>query len=771
MNDDRRSLPRTEPRHAPREGGGDSLDRPLASAGITGLTAPVARKLAAKGICTVRDLIEQTPRRYVDLSQTKKIGDVRIGEEATILGIVKAVDGRYLRGRKLTRGGTPNRGKHMLTVRIGDGTGYIEAVWWNQPFRTKQLAPGMTVAVAGKFEKRMGRLQVTGSFFVERVADDGEGDSVHTGRIIPVHPATEGVSATMLRRYVHSALRMYAQDGEPGRTDPLPEEMLERLDLMPRWRAFRQIHFPSSLGARVQARKRLAFEELVVLSAGLAVRKRRIERETPGVAHAGGAMETKRFLESLPFDPTGAQQRAIDEILQDMALPIPMHRLLQGEVGSGKTVVAVAAAIAAAASGTQAALMAPTEVLAEQHFLSITQMLKAVAGLAPEQAGTGQAGTGQLSLDAPGFRVELLTGSVTGKERERAMSAARTGEAHLMVGTHALIQGEVAFAKLGLAIVDEQHRFGVHQRIALRGKAAGDAQPDLLIMTATPIPRTLAMTLYGDLDVSTLDEMPPGRTPVRTVVLTAGRRDRAEDEIRSQVAAGRQAFVVCALVEQSATLEVKSAETEFERIRELFPDLRVGLIHGRLRPAQKEAVMTQMRSGDIDVLVATTVIEVGVDIPNATVMVVEDADRFGLSQLHQLRGRIGRGMHPGTCFLLTSLDPGAEDEREIARRRLAALAETNDGFRLAELDLEIRGGGQIFGRSRLDTESGEGAPAQAGATDLRFASLLRDGDLLAQARREAFRLVDADPHLQSHPALLAEVRRRFADRLDWLFAG
>ncbi|HEX9696713.1 MAG TPA: ATP-dependent DNA helicase RecG [Actinomycetota bacterium] len=725
------------------------LDRPLVGAGLAGLTAPAVRKLAAKGIVTIRDLIEQVPRRYVDLSRTKHIGDLKLGEEATIVGTVFKVDGKYVRSRK-----------HMLVAKIGDGTGFIEVVWWNQPFRAKQIVEGAEVAVAGRFERKQGRLQVTGAFFVERIG--GEGETVHTGRIIPVHPATEGVSVAMLRRAIHSALAAYGDDID----DPLPEDLLDRLDLASRGEAFRQIHFPVSLAAKNAGRRRLAFEELFVLSAGLAVRKRRIERDTPGIAMPRGEADVARFFESLPYEPTGAQRRAVTEIRADMASAVPMHRLLQGEVGSGKTVVAVAAAVAAAANGMQAALMAPTEVLAEQHYLSVTQMLRPIAGIALADDSPGQ-----MSFDGPGFRVALLTGSVTGKQRDEAMQAARTGRAHLLIGTHALIQEGVEFAALGLAIVDEQHRFGVHQRLALRSKGPGGTQPDQLIMTATPIPRTLAMTLYGDLDVSTIDEMPPGRMPVRTVVAGPAERGRAEARIKVEVGEGRQAFIVCPLVEKSASLEAKAAETEYERIRhDVFPDLRVGLIHGRLKPADKEAVMRRVRSGDIDVLVATTVVEVGVDIPNASVMMIEDADRFGLSQLHQLRGRIGRGTHPSTCILLTSLDPGDED-REDARKRLDAMVATDDGFRLAEVDMAIRGEGQIFGRGTVDSDTGDGAPAQAGATDLRFASLLRDADLLVDARREAFDAVDADPDLRGHPLLLAEVRRRFADRLDWLFAG
>lgn len=731
----------------------DPLAVPLAQARLVGLTRAVAAKLAAKGVGTVRDLLEWTPRRYLDLSSTKKIRDLKIGEEATVVGQVRSASGRYLRG-----------GKHMLTVKVTDGTGYVDVVWWNQPFRAKQVPAGTVVAVAGRFERKMGRLQAAGNFFVEPIR--GEGGGVHTGRIIPVHAATEGVSPTMLRRYVHSALARYG-----GRiTDPLPAELAGRLGLAARADALREVHFPATLADAGRARRRLAFEELFVLEAGLAVRKRRIERDTKGIAHAAGDAEVERFLASLAFTPTDAQRRAIAEIAGDLRRPRPMHRLLQGEVGSGKTVVAVAAAIRAAASGSQTAFMAPTEVLAEQHFLTVRALLEPIAGLAPASS-TGPGA--QLSFEAPGFTVELLTGSTLGRDREQALEAARTGRAHLLIGTHALIQEGVEFARLGLAIVDEQHRFGVHQRIALKAKGA-DAQPDVLIMTATPIPRTLAMTLYGDLDVSVLDEMPGGRKPVRTRVIGPGGRDKVYELIRREVGAGRQAFVICPLVEESQALEAKAAETEYERIRsEVFPDLRVGLIHGRMRPPDKERVMRSMRAGETDVLVATTVIEVGVDIPNATVMLVEDADRFGLSQLHQLRGRVGRGPHASTCVLATSLDLGTDEEREAAKRRLKAMSQSTDGFRLAELDLEIRGEGQIFGRGRVDPERGEGAPAQAGASDLRFASLLRDVDLLAEARREAFALVDADPRLGavSNRLLLAEVRRRFADRLDWLFAG
>jgi len=723
------------------------LEQSLARAGIQGLGPAAAAKLARKGVRTVRDLLEYVPRTHLDLSKTKQIRDLKIGEQATVLGTVKRVDGRYLRGRK-----------HMLTVKVGDGTGFIEVVYWNQPFRARAYPEGATVAVAGRFERRAGHLQAAGNAIVEAMRGD---EGVHTGRVIPIHPATEGVSATMIRRAVHSALKRYSAAIE----DPLPPVLTRRLKLLPRGEALNEMHFPTSRGGWDAAKHRLAFEELFVLEAGLAAQKRRIERETPGIAHEGGADLVDRFLQSLPFRVTGAQRGAIGEIASDMALGRPMHRLLQGEVGSGKTVVALAAALVAAGSGSQTAFMAPTEVLAEQHFLTVRRLLSPLADAARSEPGR---------LFGEGFGVELLTSAVTGKARERALDEAASGRATLLVGTHALIQEGVEFSRLGLAIVDEQHRFGVHQRVALKAKGAEDAQPDVLIMTATPIPRTLAMTLYGDLDMSVLEEMPPGRTPVATRVISAGEREEAYALIREQVAQERQAFVVCPLVARSEALEVKAATTEHARISaEVFPDLRVGLIHGRLRPAEKDAVMNAMRAGEIDVLVATTVIEVGVDIPNATVMLIEDADRFGLSQLHQLRGRIGRSVHKATCLLLSSLDEGDPDQRQAARDRLAAIEASTDGFLLAEKDLEIRGEGQLFGRGAVGVEEAD-APAQAGQSDLRFATpLVRYVSTLAEARKEAFALVDSDPHLSGdeHSLLRREVIRRFGDRLDWLFAG
>ncbi|HEX9776497.1 MAG TPA: ATP-dependent DNA helicase RecG [Actinomycetota bacterium] len=724
---------------------GRGIDQALGSAKLPGLTPAVASKLAkGLGVATVRDLLEQVPRRYVDLSRQRTIRELKVGEEATTTGTVHRVDGRYVRSRR-----------HLLTVTVGDGTGYLRLVWWNQPFRTRAFRQGEAIVVAGRLERdRRGSPSIVNPF-VEPIG----GPSVHVGRVIPVHPATQGVSPTQIRRFVHEALERFGDEVD----DPLPAGIEPFAGAPGRAAALRELHFPTDERRRALAHRRLVFEELFVLSAGLGMRKHRLREEATGRAHVDGSL-AERFLQTLPFEPTGAQRRAVGEVEADMAGVHPMNRLLQGEVGSGKTIVAVAAAMRAAGSGCQTAFMAPTEVLAEQHYLTVRALLEPLAGHAPAPDGT---------LFGGGFEVVLLTGSVTGAERTRVLARVASGEATIVVGTHALIQEGVSFRSLGLAIVDEQHRFGVHQRVLLRTKGGEDEQPDVLIMTATPIPRTLALTLYGDLDVSTLDEMPAGRRPVEThVVSDEPGRERAYADVRAEAAAGRQAFLVCPLVEDSEAVAAKAATSEYERLRaEVFTGLRVGLVHGRMRPAEKEDVMRAMRSGELDVLVATTVIEVGVDLPRATVMIVEDADRFGLSQLHQLRGRIGRGSDHARCYLFTSLEGSEEEGRDEARQRLRAMEATTDGFALAELDLEIRGAGHLFGRGAVE-EAG-GAPIQAGRGDLRFANLVRHQDVLAEARRAALAVVAADPTLSSseNAPLLAEIKRRFADRLDWLFAS
>ncbi len=488
------------------------------------------------------------------------------------------------------------------------------------------------------------------------------------------------------------------------------------------------------------------------------------ELDAPGVKLAGLEANpmSSTFTHALPFPPTNAQIESIFDILSDLAAPHPMHRLLQGEVGSGKTLVAMFALLTAVGGGYQAAVMAPTEVLAGQHFLSIAELIDD-AGMTPRLESGQDLGMESLFTEDPGdhqVSVALLTASHTEvnsrpagtTKREELLARIASGDVDVVVGTHALIQEGVHFERLGLAVVDEQHRFGVHQRVLLKDKAV-DVDPDLLIMTATPIPRTLSMTLYGDLDVSVLDEMPPGRTPIATRAVLPSDLDDVYGEVRANVAAGRQVFYVCPLVEESLKIEAASATAEYERLQGVFPDLRLGLIHGQLPSKEKEAAMHAFRDAEVDILVATTVIEVGIDVPNATLMVIQDADRFGLSQLHQLRGRVGRGRHASSCILVA--DPSTDE----GKARLAAMVSTNDGFRLAEEDLRIRGQGTVFGTR------------QSGMADLRLADILRDTDTLISARREAFALVAADPELAAHPAIKEEIRELLGDAVDWLFVS
>ncbi len=675
---------------------------------VKGLAGKRGASLAKAGITTVTDLLLHVPRRYIDRSMTRPLSDLPVGEEVTAVATVKKISTRR-----------PRRNLSITEATVFDGSGYLFAVWFNQPFRERQLNEGAEVALSGKIERRRGRLQMNSP---DADVLDRPGESLVTGRVVPVHPSAGGIGPGYLRRAIHNALR------RSGRiSDPLPTELLDRLDLADRHSALNSIHFPETIEETEPARARLVFDELFRLELALAMRKYRQIEAAEGISHDLEAGLVNAFLDSLPYTLTGAQQRSIEEIQHDMASPHPMHRLLQGEVGSGKTVVAMAALLSGVQGGYQGAVMAPTEVLAEQHFLGLEPMAAAV-----------------------GVRMGLLTASAA--DRTEVIEAAAAGTVDIVVGTHALIQEGVGFQRLGIAVVDEQHRFGVHQRVQLRDKAEGP-QPDLLIMTATPIPRTLSMTLYGDLDVSILDEMPTGRLPVTTQVVgkDPAALDGVYELVRREVAAGHQAFVVCPLVEESIKLQAASATAEFERLQGVFPELRLGLLHGQMRSADKEAVMTRMRAGEIDVLVATTVIEVGIDIANATVMVIEDADRFGLSQLHQLRGRVGRGPAAATCVLIS--EPGTAE----AEARLAAMAATTDGFRLAEEDLRIRGQGTVFGAR------------QAGIADMKLADILRDAATLISARREAFALVASDPQLAEHPELAAEIRALLGEEVEWLF--
>ncbi|MGB0111770.1 MAG: ATP-dependent DNA helicase RecG [Ilumatobacteraceae bacterium] len=697
--------------------------RDLAGIDVGRLKGVGEKKLAALATLDVSDLLGLLtfyPRRWVDRTNEARIADLTPGQEALVLVTVRSVTKRTMRNRRT-----------MVTANVGDGSGRMEVVFFNQPWRERQLREGLQIALFGKADVYRGGLQMSNPI-VDLIGD-------RTGKIVPIYPQSEKVQINTweIAGWVDEALRRCR---ERGIADPVPLGVRTRLGLLDRFEALNGIHLPETIKDKELARYRLAFDELLRVQLVLVLRKRRMEREQRGIVHVTDGELVGRFYDALPYPLTGAQQRTIGEIETDLAAPHPMHRLLQGDVGSGKTVVAVATMLAAVQGGHQAALMAPTEVLAEQHATGVRALLDGVVVPDP----------GNLFGDRP-LRVELLTNRVTGADRREVLAGLADGTVDIAIGTHALIQDTVEFSSLGAVVVDEQHRFGVEQRAALRAKTADGAVPDMLVMTATPIPRTAAMTVYGDLDVSVLDEMPPGRTPIVTK-WAEGPLLQAEvwTDVRNQVGEGRQVYVVCPLIGESEKLEVASAEETFEELSggELY-GLRLGLLHGRLSSAEKEATMDSFRSGDLDVLVATTVIEVGVDVPNATVMVILDADRFGIAQLHQLRGRVGRGQHASTCWLVTqqSDDPDADH----GNPRVEALVATTDGFELAEVDLDLRGEGTLM------------STAQKGRSDLKLASLRRDRNLVALAREVAFEIVDADPTLERHPDLADELTLLFTD--------
>jgi ATP-dependent DNA helicase RecG len=646
--------------------------------GIGPRTAKLMRKL---GLNLVRDLLSFFPRRYVDYSSLKPINRLTYGEQVTVIGTVWETRMRRTRGRQ-----------KLVESVIGDGTSAVQCTWFNQPWLMNKLKPGTAVMISGKVDQYLGRLT-----FRSPEWELVEKEHLHTGRIVPVYPLTAGLRAKMMRGLVKRTVDYWAR-----RTpDPLPLEIRQRQRLIGLESALMQIHFPANWDQLAAARRRLAFDELFVVQLGV-LRQRREWQSRPGLPLAAEDDWLDSFIGQLPFELTGAQQRVLTDVRSDMRGAVPMNRLVQGDVGSGKTVVAAAAMAIAAESGAQTTLMAPTEILAEQHANSIGQLLGAE-------------------------RVRLLTGSLSAGEKRKVHEELAAGEVEIVVGTHALIQAGVAFKQLGLAIVDEQHRFGVEQRAALRQKGHN---PHVLVMTATPIPRTLALTLHGDLDISVLDEMPPGRQPVETRRLEPVARERAYSLIRSQVDAGRQAFIICPLVEASDGSEAKAATAEFERLQSgVFRDLRLGLLHGKMKSGEKEAAMAAFCQGETDVMVSTSVVEVGIDVPNASVMLVEGANRFGLAQLHQFRGRVGRGKHKSYCLLLADITtPEAED-------RLTALETSDDGYLLAEKDLELRGPGEFFGTR------------QSGLPDLKLARL-SDLETLEQAREEALQLFARDPLLE-----------------------
>jgi len=720
-----------------------AIDRRLATRRTGRSKGPEAHVVLADalGIETVGQLLHHYPRRYIDRSLVLPIGQLKIDAFATVIATVRSVKKRQTRRRQA-----------MVTVTIGDGTGFLDLTFFNQPWAANLYREGMEVAVSGTVQLYRHRLQLANQE-IEILRSD-EQDLVHTGRITPVHRATDGISPRTIRELVWRALEQV-----PTLPDPIPEDIRTAESLTDRDQALRWIHFPADQRELDTARERLKFDELFTLELGVGFRRRRLAAERTGIAHLTSAPMLDAFGASLPFEPTGAQRRAIAEVDRRMAAPQPMNLLLQGDVGSGKTLVAVHACLVAIASGHQAAIMAPTEVLAGQHLRSVTELLAGIGAASYLERPADGAPTDQGSLfgDAkaapPSMSYALLSGSVTGTDRERVVKGAADGSLDLVIGTHALVQEGVTFADLSLAVIDEQHRFGLHQRTALSGKGAGDI--DVLIMTATPIPRTLALTYYGDLDVAVIDEMPAGRRPVRTwAARTADDRGAAESLVRDEVAAGHQAFVVCAAIDEGNRTQVRAAEAEAERLRtDVFPQLDVALLHGRMRPKEKDHTMERFRAGDADVLISTTVIEVGVDVPNATVMLVENAERFGLAQLHQLRGRIGRSGLQATCVLFDASEPGNEE----ARARIDAMVATTDGFALADEDLRLRGEGTLF-----DVR-------QSGMPDLKLARLAEDADLIARARDRAFALIEDDPTLDGHRDLLAELEDRFAGSIDWLF--
>jgi ATP-dependent DNA helicase RecG len=704
----------------------EGLDSPITV--IKGIAPTVANKFAKLNVRTLGDLLYFFPRRYVDYSRRKPISELIEGEEQTTIGTIWQARVATLGNRKGTE------------AIVGDETGNIRVVWFNQPYLAKSFRTNSRVVISG----------TVGVFKGHKVFESPEWELlkdkelIHTGRLVPVYPLTQGLYPRQVRKWTKETVDGYLWQ----LSDFLPSEIKTRCQLLDLPDAIAQIHYPDDLTMAERARGRLSFDELFLLQLGVLARKRDWKEGQPGNAFNIDQEVISRFLQCLPFTLTQAQERVLQEILTDLKQAKAMSRLLQGEVGSGKTVIATLALLIAAANGYQGALMAPTEVLAEQHYTNICGYLSQVGTQEPGSEpgeGTVRSYTGFLSRP---LTIALLIGSLSNSEKERLHDKIKQGKVDIIIGTHALIQKEVEFKKLGLAVIDEQHRFGVLQRSALRQKGFN---PHVLVMTATPIPRTMALTLYGDLDLSVIDELPPGRQVVKTKCLEPQYREKAYSFLHRQVSNGRQAFIICPLIEESEVLEAKAAKTEYERLsREVFPGLKLGLLHGQMPGNEKEEVMRHFRAGELDILVSTSVVEVGIDVPRASVMMVEGAERFGLSQLHQFRGRVGRDKEQGYCLLIP------EKLSPEARERLRLMEKVHDGFALAEKDLEIRGPGEFFGTH------------QSGLPDLKLAKLT-DLHSLELARQEAITLFQSDPNLKKaeHQPLRQQLSRVWSKGAEW----
>jgi ATP-dependent DNA helicase RecG len=681
---------------------------------LPGVGAKHAQTLARLGLHTLGDMLYNFPRRYDDYTQLKPIQRLHYGEEVTVIGSVDSIDSRPIRGGH----------RHITEAVISDGTGSLRVTWFNQPWIGKRLLEGAQIVLSGKIDQYLGRLVMNSPEW-----EPLEQQNLHTNRIVPVYPLTSNITQRWLRKLMYEVVSYWA----PRVAEPLPDSLRHSAELVDLSTALFQAHFPSSADQLRAARHRLAFDEILMLQLGVLSQKRNWQNRTASVYETPDDWLGFQVAH-LPFSLTAAQQAALNDVKTDLISGRPMNRLLQGDVGSGKTVIAALGIAILALHNAQSALLAPTSILAEQHYKNMLSLL-AWDGNHSNESGD------EISSPLKPEQIRLLIGATPEPEKEATREGLANGSIKLVVGTHALLEEPVTFANLQLAVIDEQHRFGVDQRAALRSKGEN---PHLLVMTATPIPRSLALTVYGDLDLSVMDEMPPGRQPIQTQVFYPRERERAYVFIRSQINQGHQCFIIYPLVEESESIESLAAVEEHSRLqKEVFPNYKVGLLHGRMKPDEKDSVMAGFFSGEIQILVSTSVVEVGVDVPNATVMLIEGANRFGLSQLHQFRGRVGRSQYQSYCILIPDTPDTAENER------LAAMVETNNGFVLAQRDLEQRGPGEFLGTR------------QSGYSELRLANLT-DILLVEKARRHAQAIFETDPDLKSQEyQLLAQSLKRF----------